>query len=1585
MVKGWKYILSMILVITLVTAGPLTVVHAEDPNADAAVTNENQPNLSKLSNIMEAEEPYQAFGQRKDRSDILDKLSEKEIYELMILMRYQYLKEDIQGQDQSLKAYQDIVENWKKKVALNKNTDAIDKDIKGKYSEWNQEAFSFLPDKSIVYERDNVEKKVTDFVTYAEYLQTLTAVDVSQFLKLLEVISDADSSEMYTEAVKDYENFRNEAYGFDDAETIETEQPNIDKPDMDGRESSEDSDSSAGGVPESEIQEKNQTEINDSETTKGTLEKSITARTTTHISILAATNVARIGSTYYTSFDAAFAALPSGGTLYVLKSTTIGHNVNTKSFTIMPEGANVVLTADSSVSSDAAGAIATPSGASSTATWNFSGNGGYTLTIDGAGKYGSGILSSGSSITINLKSGVRLRNASTNGVWNAKGTTNLYDNAIIYNSSYTGIASQGTVNVYGGEIYGSAQQGVRADKITMSGGAIHDNGAAGIQTQSVDDNTNISVSGGNIYNNGSDGLLGYAANNVCTIDVSGGTIYSNGSSGIRIPVTSGTLKISGSININKNAVGVVTASTTSMSGGSINANKGSGVNTSKSFSMTGGNIYSNTTSGNGGGIYNAGTLTLSGGTVYSNTATGGGGVYNSGTLTLSGATIKTNNASTGAGIQNTGTLTVSSGTLSGNTSSGHGGGIYNTNALNISGGYVNSNTSKVNGGGVYLAGGKLNMSGGYIQNNTASNYGGGICVAAGTISQLNDGNITGNTAINYGGGLFTNVNAPLNNNTITGNKAVNNGGGGIYINYTTLTLAGNNISSNTAGDSGGGICGYQATINHNSGTMNSNKAGVNGGAIFSGSATNVNVKGGTLSNNEATSNNGGAIYIQDGVGTMSSGTITGNKAVNDCGGGIFIDNGSTLNLKGGTLSSNSSKWGGGVFNQYGGVVTMTGGTVSGNSASDRGGGLFNKSSGATKGIMNLTGGTISANTSTNTGSGIAVQSTINVGGAVNIKNDNNVALFDGNYLNIISALTGSTPIMIVPNSYANGSKIASVAYGTKLGSLMFSRFVLVNDNGFVIRPGNYQTGAGTNPQDITVSSKYTIIYNKNTSETVGNVPESGTKFWYENYTISSAAPSWLYGRFKGWNETSTANTGAYLISGTIKSDINRNIMLYAIWDSTLQIKYDGNQAESGTNKADSITFEATKASGGYIIKGNTGYTDWSRNNFKLMGWSTNPLTVPGNVEYPEGTINKLSYETLYGIALKQGITEPNSPYVTLYAIWDKHPVIKTEDKEVFEGETITREDLLKDIHAQDQEDGDLTSKIKIVKISYAAGKLVEGEKQESYIQSWDQGMPEDQTLDTWFLQLDEEGGSAIHKITYQVTDSAGNVVTKDSKITVKYNHFPTIEAEDRYYTLEEAQTGAITEDELLKNAIAENKVYGEDAEDGKMSDKIKLIDFHPEDLAAFTDSGYVSVTYHVQDSMGPEKKGKETTKQIKVNIIKDGEKTETSPVQIKYIRFINKDNYYKNADANVDDLSQAEKKEKNANGGLCVDSRWYSNSAYRGLITSLWENPNSKEVWKFTPDDVVAVKRYIEDYGIGNSKSQTALNEFVSRFQEVKY
>ncbi|MBR8840300.1 MAG: hypothetical protein DSM106950_41495 [Stigonema ocellatum SAG 48.90 = DSM 106950] len=91
------------------------------------------------------------------------------------------------------------------------------------------------------------------------------------------------------------------------------------------------------------------------------------------------------------------------------------------------------------------------------------------------------------------------------------------------------------------------------------------------------------------------------------------------------------------------------------------------------------------TDDNGGGIKNSGTLTLDSSIVRNNSSRGsnssvgdGGGIYNSGTSTVNNSTISGNSATrNGGGISSSGTSTVNNSTISDNSAFYFGGGISN--------------------------------------------------------------------------------------------------------------------------------------------------------------------------------------------------------------------------------------------------------------------------------------------------------------------------------------------------------------------------------------------------------------------------------------------------------------------------------------------------------------------------------------------------------------------------------------------------------------------------------------------------------------------------------------------------------------------------------------------------------------------------------------------------------------------------------------------------------------------------------------------------------------------------------------------
>ncbi|HEX9003298.1 MAG TPA: choice-of-anchor Q domain-containing protein [Blastocatellia bacterium] len=187
-------------------------------------------------------------------------------------------------------------------------------------------------------------------------------------------------------------------------------------------------------------------------------------------------------------------------------------------------------------------------------------------------------------------------------------------------------------------------------------------------------------------------------------------------------------------------------------------------------------------------------VTISGLTISNGKTTSGqgGGILNNGTLSLTNCILSGNQASAsvaqGGGIYSaTGTLNVSNCTLSGNTSSSNN---------NISG-------NNLGGGGIFVGNGVVNITGSTFSGNTSTNVGGsgshgggGLYLEAGTLN-ISNSTLSGNTVSNgAGGGLRTRGpgSANLVNTTITNNFA---GRGGGFFNNSAATAKNTIIAQNT--------------------------------------------------------------------------------------------------------------------------------------------------------------------------------------------------------------------------------------------------------------------------------------------------------------------------------------------------------------------------------------------------------------------------------------------------------------------------------------------------------------------------------------------------------------------------------------------------------------------------------------------------------------------------------------------------------------------------------------------------------------------------------------------------------------------
>ena len=544
------------------------------------------------------------------------------------------------------------------------------------------------------------------------------------------------------------------------------------------------------------------------------------------------------------------------------------------------------------------------------------------------------------------------------------------------------------------------------------------------------------------------------------------------------------------------------------------------------------------------------------------------------------------------------------------------------------------------------------------------------------------------------------------------------------------------------------------------------------------------------------------------------------------------------------------------------------------------------------------------------------------------------------------------------------------------------------------------------------------------------VGQSGTRYSVSNVNNVSMA-NWRFG-YLTYKEfvpaRSLFNTAGFKMKDFYKdqevvvnlTDVDGKVInMYAVWEKSedIVIVYDGNGHDSGTPKTEVVKNSDVQESG-YIVKKNEGFTSYKKEKHSFIGWDPDKKKPSYEAAYKESSSeNKISYEELMKIVEVQSAegmntlsekekkkleVSPDAPVATLYATWDQAPELLPETPskmiEFYEGEKVTKEDLIEHLNVFDREDSNQNKPLEkddihITKIRYAEGKIMNGEKQPAYETIWETDMGKNDLLDTWFLQLDKKDSPVTHKATFEVTDSAGNTTKLELPVIVKYNEFPEIKAEERHFTLEEANNGVITEEELLKRIRAWdledchdkpikdhtcNHLEGtnclEDLEKCAFAKKVELAEFSPEEFKNLTESVYIAVPCKVVDQFG-----KETMAQIDVYISKDGEVV--LPEKAKRVRFINEEYYRLNENVDLEGMSEEELKERNSNGGLNVKSKWYNQEEYRELIQSCWQNESTKQSWKFTPTDVQRVKTYIEENGIGNAERSSGLSGFVDRFK----
>ncbi len=344
----------------------------------------------------------------------------------------------------------------------------------------------------------------------------------------------------------------------------------------------------------------------------------------------------------------------------------------------------------------------------------------------------------------------------------------------------------------------------------------------------------------------------------------------------------------------------------------------------------------NGSSGNGGAIYNYGTLTSTNSTFTNNTATGSGGsIYNDGNLTVTNGTFNYNN--------------------------GIGGAIYNSysSSMALTGTIFNQDSNTADYDGIICNDGYSTVLNSTF---TGTYYGGTIWNNLGTmiVTDTNFNNITTYWGVFWNDGNLTLTNSTFNNYfgtdsygvinnygtlNVTGSTFKNNTGtgvnGGAIYNDGTLTITNSILTGNTATDGGAIYNDGPLTITNS--ILTGNTAS-DGGAIYNyGPLTITNS---TLTDNNATEYDGGAIY-NDGTLTITNSTLAGNTAPTSDGGAIFnmlTSEDASSTITDSILINNTAKEGGAIWSGadgYAANFTLNFNRIVNNTATNYGGAIYN--------------------------------------------------------------------------------------------------------------------------------------------------------------------------------------------------------------------------------------------------------------------------------------------------------------------------------------------------------------------------------------------------------------------------------------------------------------------------------------------------------------------------------------------------------------------------------------------------------------------------------------------------------------------
>ena len=453
----------------------------------------------------------------------------------------------------------------------------------------------------------------------------------------------------------------------------------------------------------------------------------------------------------------------------------------------------------------------------------------------------------------------------------------------------------------------------------------------------------------------------------------------------------------------------------------------------------------------------------------------------------------------------------------------------------------------------------------------------------------------------------------------------------------------------------------------------------------------------------------------------------------------------------------------------------------------------------------------------------------------------------------------------------------------------------------------------------------------NTKDVIITVPDIRDYAW-DDVTSTSII---------GWNSNTDINTAKAKVN-EITTDtitISSNVTYYAVYAAEVTLEYNLNgadesqQPEPVTVTAYTNAYNLAEVCGEKItlaqavkhsLEAQEGYID----SYVQTAWVENSLD---GKQYATGSEYNLTQNTV------------------MYALWDGEikPITYTIH---FDGNGSTAGEMA-DIQAKYDEQITLPD--------------------NAYVRTTDWG---DSTFMGWNRTADTK------TIEFSNQDIVSNLSSTDGDVVVLYaiwDDCPEITAKDRYFTLQEAQNGLITEEKLLETASAADDI------DTDINDKIYVKYYSENEWKQFTTKGSSLIKYEVIDSSGNVSNCTATVYIVDTTAQEVDDK--------RYARFINERYYNKSfEEGGLEDNSiwklpeYAEVLEDAMQNRISLTEEQKTIQILGNTYTVTKPGSISRnhvyQIWEFAPQDIKDIKEFVNVHGLGKYKEDDALTLFRQQF-----